>query len=67
MPFNNGGYYNYDHMLYLAGQTTPTGINEIVDSDSSAGAIFDLQGRKVTNSLKRKGVYIYNGKAVVIK
>ena len=67
MPFNNGGYYNYDHMLYLAGQTTPTGINEIVDSDSSVGAIFDLQGRKVTNSLKRKGVYIYNKNKYVIR
>ena len=67
MPFNNGGYYNYDHMLYLAGQTTPTGINDIVDSDSSAGAIFDLQGRKVTDGPKRKGVYIYNKKKYVIR
>ena len=70
MPFENGGYYNYDRMLYLAGQTTPTGIDEVVDRgertfDGSAGAIYDLQGRKVADGPKRKGVYISKGKKII--
>ena len=29
MPFANGGYYNYDRLIYKAGQTAPTGVKTI--------------------------------------
>jgi len=48
-----------------------TGINSLT-SDSSAkgeesGNIYSLDGRKVSNSGLSKGIYIKNGKKVVIK
>ena len=43
----------------------PTGINS-VDATTEGDVIFDLQGRKVTRPTKR-GVYIVNGRKVVIK
>lgn len=59
---------------YVAfGGDDPTGIN-IVESgklkvESSAGAWYDLQGRKIANGQKptAKGLYINNGKMIVIK
>ena len=46
-----------------------TGINEIQDSKSkiqNEGAIFDLQGRRISSKPAR-GIYIRNGRKVVIK
>ena len=43
-----------------------TGINEMVNGKSVNGQWYDLNGRKVLNPTK-KGVYILNGKKVVIK
>ena len=44
----------------------PTAIGEVmIDSNDSKQAIFDLQGRRVQNA--QKGIYIQNGKKVVIK
>jgi hypothetical protein len=64
MPFDNGGYYNYDTHLYNAGQTT--GIIE-VKSEKHDGAWYDMQGRKLSNEPTRAGVYIKNGNKVIIK
>lgn len=46
---------------------TPTGVGhtEITESTEMAGAIYDLQGRHVQKA--KKGLYIVNGKKVVIK
>ena len=41
-----------------------TGISTIQLSDQQAGAVFDLQGRKVT-SPQKNGIYIRNGRKVV--
>jgi hypothetical protein len=50
----NGGHYSR------------TGINTISTDDVSEKIVYDLQGRRVTNTSK-KGVYIVNGRKVVIK
>lgn len=48
---------------------TPTGISAVADGQKAAGTYYDLNGRKVANGQKptAKGVYILNGKKVVIK
>jgi hypothetical protein len=50
----NGGHYSR------------TGISTISTDDVSEKIVYDLQGRRVTNTSK-KGVYIVNGRKVVIK
>ena len=42
-----------------------TGINEVKNEKETVNGIFDLQGRKVITP--SKGLYIVNGKKVVIK
>ncbi len=44
---------------------TATAINGIASDEVADGAIYDLQGRLVTNP--RKGVYIRNGRKIIIK
>ncbi len=61
--------WNEFQLLYL-GTETPTGIEEVADAEAAADAaaqagIYDLSGRKV--SKPQKGIYIVNGKKVVIK
>ncbi len=48
---------------------TPTGISAVADGQKTAGTYYDLNGRKIANGQKptAKGVYILNGKKVVIK
>ena len=65
MPFANGGYYNYDHLIYKAGQTDPTGVKTLKADDADGnGYYYDLQGRRYTQRPGSKGVYIKNGKKV---
>lgn len=45
---------------------TATGIDGI-DGQQTSNSVYDLQGRRVANNLSTKGVYIVNGKKVVIK
>ena len=42
-----------------------TGIEEILDNESNSGVIYDLSGRRVENPVK--GIYIVNGKKVLVK
>ena len=63
MPFANGGYYHYDHLMYKVGQTAPTGVKTI-KTDDGDGYYYDLQGRRYTQRPGSKGVYIKNGKKV---
>lgn len=51
---------------YPTNPDDPTAINGM-KADKAAGDIFDLRGRKVDVNTLRKGVYIRNGKKVVIK
>ena len=51
--------------LQIVFEDETTGINSIENSQSSIENCFDLQGRKVTRPTK--GLYIVNGKKVIIK
>ena len=51
---------------YYVNNDKATGINNVSTDKGSRDVIFDLQGRRVTDT-SRKGVYIINGKKVVIK
>lgn len=50
---------------YTVTVTVPTGIDGISADDLKNGKVFDLQGRRVYNP--GKGIYIVNGKKVVIR
>lgn len=52
--------------LGIGSGTNTTGLNEVrVQKEDVRGEYFDLQGRKVTNPTK--GLYIVNGKKVIVK
>ena len=75
MPFVNGGYYNYDRLVYKADQTVPTSIartniynqrgNEGTDATTSDGW-FTLDGRRIAHRPTANGVYIREHKKVVV-
>lgn len=44
----------------------PTAIRNLLNKDAKNGIIFDLYGRRVETSMQ-KGVYIMNGKKIVVK
>jgi alpha-amylase len=62
LAFSNGGYYDKNGLV----KVIETGIDEVrtqmADGNSN---IYDLQGRRVSNM--QRGIYIVNGKKVVIK
>lgn len=45
----------------------PTGITVIENASAIDGECYDLTGRKVDNSLLKKGVYVVNGKKMLVK
>lgn len=65
MPFNNGGYYNYTALLYNAGQTT--GIKTMEEVRGKMSEVWcDLYGRMFNGKPTQKGMFIRNGKVVVV-
>lgn len=64
-----------NHGYYVEGQTTPTqiisattGIKSVFDSPNGDSRIYDLSGRQVVNNRNlTNGIYIRNGKKIVIK
>lgn len=66
MLFVNGGYYNYDHLVYKAGQTKPTDVTVRKTTDDS-DYYFDLQGRRFAQKPTRKGIYIQKDKKLVVE
>lgn len=64
-----------NHGYYVEGQTTPTqiisattGIKSVYDSPNGDSRIYDLSGRQVVNNRDlTNGIYIRNGKKIVIK
>jgi hypothetical protein len=64
LDFKNGGYYNEAG----ACQGIVTDIEAIRTTPSTKdNVIYDLQGRKVSKEQLKKGLYIVNGKKIVIK
>ena len=54
--------------MLISDDATGLGEKVIMDSDGSATAKwFDLQGRKLDGKPTKRGLYIMNGKKVVIK
>lgn len=65
LVFEQGGYYNKDG---LQGVVTPTAIKGIKRMEGLDDDLwYDLQGRRLNGKPTVKGVYIQNGKLVVIK
>ena len=60
--FSNYGGQIIDVVLVVANET---GINEVKGQNGNVKTIYDLQGRKVDNPTK--GIYIINGKKVLVK
>ena len=63
---SNGAYkFTADAPFYPIKSTNPSAIEEVKGEDGKVKAIYDLQGRKVDTP--SKGLYIINGKKVLIK
>ena len=63
----NGGNAAMTRGIVVEGEGT-TGIQNLVsDSEVSHGVWYDLQGRKIDGKPIKKGVYILNGRKVVVK
>lgn len=61
------GYRNVCHYYYSKhNYVDPTGIESIKCDDASAPLWYDLQGRSITTPTS-KGIYIVNGKKVVVR
>ena len=63
---------NFDTAEFISdAEIGGTGIKEIehgiLNIKHSAGAVYDLSGRKVNSQFRKKGVYIYNGRKIVVK
>ena len=72
-PYNPGGTRSMEAQkkLPIVLHDNTTAINDIWQEETgngktSDGAIYDLSGRKMVNALK-KGIYIQNGKKILIK
>lgn len=63
---SNGKYkFTDDAPFYPIKSTNGTSIEDITETTVNDGAIYDLQGRKVENP--SKGIYIIDGKKVLVK
>ena len=65
MPFENVGYYNYNHLLYKAGQEISTIISQPSIAQQENASRFDLQGRQLPSW--GKGIHISQGKKYLFK
>ncbi len=63
---SNGVYkFTKEAPFYPIKSTNPTAIEEVETENANVKAIYDLQGREVENPTK--GLYIINGKKVLVK
>ena len=60
MPFANGGYYNYDHLLYKT--DLATGLHHLKVPEKINNAWYTLNGHHFTPRPAVKGIYIHQGK-----
>ncbi|MBR3977230.1 MAG: DUF4091 domain-containing protein [Bacteroidaceae bacterium] len=56
---------NYSNLFRIDAVNTTTGIEELKSENSKVEGVYDLQGRKIGNPTK--GVYIIDGKKVLVK
>ena len=63
---NSAGYHaNYSNLYRISATDIETGIEEVKDASTNVKGVYDLQGRKVENP--SKGIYVIDGKKVLIK
>ena len=63
---SNGKFkFTEDAPFYPIKSTNPTGVEELKTENRKVKGIYDLQGRKIENP--SKGIYIINGKKVLVK
>ena len=67
LTFTNGGYYTIDGYFGLVEAGTSGIVNVQSSTANAQSVIYDLSGRRVTNSNLKPGIYIVNGRKVVIK
>ena len=66
LPFENGGYYVFNRLLYKAGSET-TNVRTVKEQNSHTGVWFDSLGRIVNNIPMKKGLYIISGEKILVK
>ena len=59
--------YEAQKAQYSLTVNDPSGIGEIVNGQSANRKYFDLQGRRIIDSAARKGMYVVDGKKVIVK
>ena len=59
--------YEAQKAQYSLTVNDPSGISEIVNGQSANRKYFDLQGRRIIGSAARKGMYVVDGKKVIVK
>lgn len=59
--------YEAQKAQYSLAVTDPSGIGEIVNGQSANRKYFDLQGRRIISSAVKKGMYVVDGKKVIVK
>ena len=65
LAFTQGGYYNKDG---LQGVVTSTGIQKLsITNGQQSTDWYDLQGRRLSGKPVVKGIYINNGRKIVLK
>ena len=81
MPFANGGYYNYDRLLYVAGLTTSIDDISMKEEESYSANWYSIDGRRLNSvgtgvlgdlqspvpARLAKGLYIHNGRKVLVQ
>ncbi len=68
MPFDNGGYYNYDRLLYKAEQTTDIKNLKVSNNPKDAHAVwYALNGSRLSQRPTTKGLYINKGNQQTFK
>lgn len=64
LTFENGGYYNKDGLK----DVVKSGIDELkIASPSTSGTVYSMDGRIVTSGNQKKGIYISNGRKVIVR
>ena len=64
LNFQNGGYYNKDGLKAIV---TPASVQSVAMSSQQTKQHYDLQGRRIETSGLKPGLYIKNGKKIIVR
>lgn len=67
MPFVNGGYYNYDRLLYNTGMTTGISLFSAPSNQGERSEYWNTIDGHLIHRPTAKGIYIYKGNKYLIK